>query len=214
MIKAVIFDLDGVLVDSEKFQYKAFCILFKNYKLKFGKNNFNWVGKTSIRNIEHILKKNKSKLNSQKLAKERERIYFRFIKNKLKLGKGVKTALKFLKDKGIKTGLASQSKKGHIYYVLSLLGLKNYFDIIVSSEEVKHAKPSPDIYLKACQKLNILPKETIAIEDSPIGVKSAMSAGLVCLALSTKYYNKKELKNAHFIIKNVALLEIKKFLRG
>ena len=204
--------MDGVLIDSEKYQCKAFYILFHNHRLKYNKKDFKWVGKTSKQNIEYILKENNSNLNINKLVKEREDIYFSIIKNKIKPRSGIITLLKFLRNKGIKIGLASQSKRKNILYVLSLLNLVKYFDSVVSSEDVKHSKPNPDIYLQSCKKLNVEARECIAIEDSPLGINSALSAGINCLALLTEYYNKKDLKKADFIFKKIGVDKIKNLI--
>lgn len=208
MIKAVIFDMDGVLIDSERYQYKSFEILFKKYKLNF--DDFDWIGKTAEQNIKDILNKNKSKLNINQLSKEKRTIYHKIIKSKIKTKKYAIPILKYLKKEKIKIGLASQSKIKNINFIFSLLKIKKYFDFIVSSEDVKSSKPHPEIYIKICKKLKVSPKESIVIEDSPIGIKSAISAGLTCAGLITEFYNKKKLKDADYLLNN--LMQIKKLI--
>jgi len=94
--------------------------------------------------------------------------------------------------------------------VLELLNIKNYFDTIVSGEDVKNGKPAPDIFLLTCQKLKVKPEECIAIEDSQNGVLSAKNGNLKCIAVPTSLTKHMDFSKADYIIDN--LIKIKNIL--
>lgn len=118
--------------------------------------------------------------------------------------------LKALKQQHIKVGLATSSRKEKVKLLLTKLDFLQYFEAIVSGEEVENSKPAPDIFLKAAERLNLLPNECIVVEDGPIGVAAAKAAKMKCIAITATHPAEK-LQQADIIIdtyRNTSLREV------
>jgi HAD superfamily hydrolase (TIGR01509 family) len=102
--------------------------------------------------------------------------------------------LETLRQHKIKVGLASMNSRVVIDALIDAKGLGEYFQTVITANEVKHAKPHPEIFLKCAQQLASLPTKCLVIEDSVFGVKAAKAAGMSCIAVTTGVYSKKELK--------------------
>lgn len=182
MIKAVVFDMDGVITDTEK--------LYRRYQLEQGKK-YDIPDDLMIKVCERIAGGNKvsNKAPFEEMV-GRGIDYYEFregvmngLDNHIKtygveLKPGVKEILKYLKDKGYLIGLATSTIKERAIKYLVDHDIYQYFDKLIFGNMVEHGKPAPDIYLKACEELGVQPAEAIAVEDSINGIKSAYAAGL------------------------------------
>lgn len=201
---AVIFDMDGVLIDSQPLHYdldirvlKACC-----YPAKLS----TVVPYTGIGNPERWpkykedlgLKEEPARLIE--MAEEAMRDLF--TNANLKPIKGIPELLDSIKAMGIPCGVASSSSYELIELVLGKIGLADRFNIIISGEDVSEGKPSPDIYLKAAEKIGMSPKRCIAIEDSPAGILAAKNAGCICIAYENPNTLGQDFTNATYVIKN------------
>jgi len=211
MIKAIIFDLDGVIVDSEPVHFKAHRKILKEFGISLTKEDYLEFG--VARGDEFLLKtmakKYKKKINVEEARRLKKKYYISLISTDLKLRKGIKRFLESV-DKKYKLALASSSKKEVIELVLKNFDLFQYFKTITSGGEVKKVKPAPDIYLKSIEKAGVLPMESLAIEDSETGVISAKKAGLRCVAFPGKFTRFQDFSKADVMIKNIA--ELNKFI--
>jgi len=181
IVKAVVFDMDGVLFDTERLCKESWNIIAR---------------KQNLENIDEILEKciGANKQSTIRIMKEaygedfpvlefmeacskmeKKRIKEKGIPIKL----GAKEILEYLKSEGCKIGLASSTRKERVLENLEMSGFQDYFQVIIGGDMVKHGKPDPEIYLCACKELSVLPKETYAIEDSPNGIRSAYHAGMM-----------------------------------
>ena len=186
MIQAVIFDMDGVIVDSEPYQFLAFQDLFQEYGVKLTRENFNGVGRTAKENIELLMKKWRIQGDLLQLSEKREEIYRRLIKNNVKPMKG---AIRLINRLGFscKLAVASSSIRKNIDFILTSLKLKGKFDAVVGGDEVKNGKPAPDIFIAAAAKLKVKPSACVVIEDAERGVAAAKAAKMFCIAVPNKY---------------------------
>ncbi len=104
-----------------------------------------------------------------------------------------------LAQAGMRLALASNSDRIHVDRVVDQLGIRGFFDLIVTGDQVPQGKPGPDIYLLAVSQLNVLPRECVALEDSQPGIESAKAAGLYCIAVPTLFTRHQDLSRADLI---------------
>ena len=177
MINNIIFDFDGVIVDSEVLASKAFSNYFNNLGFSFKEEDFySYAGMKTVEVIEKLsIKFNVTDI--QKFTDEIFKIISKLYSKELKLVNGVE---KYIKNSKKNHFIGSNSNKERIIEGLKIVGLSNIFpyDKIFSFDMVKKPKPHPDIYLKVINDNNLIINETIVLEDSGVGVKAAKSAGL------------------------------------
>ncbi len=184
---ALIWDMDGVIVDSAPFHFAAWQEVFSRRGAKFTHEDFiKLFGSRNDFIIRNVLGQDVSQEDIDSIAAEKEREFRSRIKGKAALLPGVSRLLNILKGK-LKMALATSAPPENIDLILGELNLKECFDCVVSGHEVAESKPSPGIYSLAAQKLGADPRNCIVIEDSPLGVKAALAAGMKCLAVSNSH---------------------------
>jgi len=220
VIKAVIFDMDGVIIDSEPLHYK----IFMNYtKSSFGltisdEEYDTFIGTTNKSIFSMLQKRHGVRGNLDTMVEEYEEQYLTFLMtaNSEKPIDGVDILVKNLHQCNMKLALASSSPKEHIKIILNMFKLDEFFAAAVSGQEVKAGKPAPDIFLRAAEFLGVLPKECLVFEDSRNGVSAAKKAGMKCIAYYNPHSGKQDLSQADKIISSFAevsndIESIKKF---
>lgn len=184
-IRAILFDMDGVLVEAKDWHYEAL-----NDALIYYTN-------TSISLEDHLSKfdglPTKVKLNmlgipekEQKLINEyKQNVTCNMFNERIKTNDVLVEMLSFFKFKGYKLAVCSNSIRKTVDIAMIKLGIAPYLDFWLSNEDVTNSKPAPDIYLKACFKLGILPEEALVLEDNKNGITAATTAG--CHVLEVKH---------------------------
>lgn len=178
--KAVVFDMDGVLFDTERICLKVWPEVTEEIGLSDG---YEVVTKciglnhndTKIVLTDYYGKDFPYDLFWEKLVSRLRKIYE---KEGVPMKKGVKELLVFLKEENYKIALASSSSRKTVETYLREAEITSFFQQIITGDMVEHSKPLPDIYLLACNQLDVLPEETFAIEDSSNGIRSAFAAGM------------------------------------
>ena len=185
----VIFDMDGVLVDSEKFICKAACLMFEEIGLRTNPADFlPFVGMGEDRYIGGVAEKYNFPIEIDAVKKRTYDIYLEIIQGALQSLDGVHQFVKKCKDTGKKIAVASSADRRKVMGNLKEIGLPpDYFDAIVVGEDVSHKKPAPDIFLLAANRLKLKPEECLVVEDAVSGVAAAKAAGSRCLALTTSF---------------------------
>jgi beta-phosphoglucomutase family hydrolase len=179
MIKAVLFDFDGVVVDSEKLHMKTFFDLFEKYGINVSQERWysEFAGTGSRHIIEVLSKELKVKEDINELVERRKHKYEERVQNReLELIPGVVEFLTLIKKKGIKTAVVSGSHRTNVQLALKMFKLEKYFDIIVSGDDLKERKPNPAPFLHAAKLLGVMPCECLGIEDSKAGSQAVVSA--------------------------------------
>lgn len=180
MGKTVIFDLDGVIFASEQ-------VVQQGWRYAAGKMQLGEIDQLFLQCVgtNHIFAENllQTQFGTQFSYEEFRRYTREFFRSYitqhgLPVKPGVRELMEYLKQNSYAIGLASSSTLQYILNGLRQAQLIDYFDVIVSGENLKRSKPEPDIYLMACEKMNVVPAEAYAIEDSYNGIRSASQAGM------------------------------------
>lgn len=195
----VIFDMDGVLVDSEEFICKAACQMFAEAGLTVRPEDFlPFVGTGENRYIGGVAEKYNVPIDIEAVKKRTYDIYLEIIKGALAPLGGVHEFIETCKSRGIKVSVASSADWRKVRGNLAEIDLPlERFDAVVAGEDVVHKKPAPDIFLLAAERLQLDPKDCLVVEDAVTGVAAAKAAGSRCLALTTSF-SKDELSGADY----------------
>lgn len=178
--EAVVFDMDGVIFDSERAVMNCWLELAHKYNIKdIEKPYFACVGTTMTRTREIMLETYGEDFPYDEYARESSLMYHeKYDGGKLPMKPGVMELLSYLKEKGKKIALASSTRRETVTNQLRWAGIIDYFDVIICGDMVARSKPAPDIFLKACQELGVSPENTYAIEDSYNGIRAAHAGQL------------------------------------
>lgn len=213
MIKTVIFDFDGVIVDSEQVVKSGWQYASEQMNLGPMEDLFLQCVGTNHLYMEQFLKKQFGNDFSYEEMRKYTRKYFREYTETygLPVKKGVRELMTYLKEQDYQIGLASSSTLGYIVDGLKNAGLIDFFKVIVSGETLKRGKPEPDIYLMACEKIGVKPEEAYAIEDSYNGIRSASRAGMKAIMVPDLLKPTDEMRTLSTVICK-DLLEVRDYL--
>jgi beta-phosphoglucomutase len=199
--EAVIFDLDGTLLDNNPYHLQS----WKKYLENMGRDmteeeyNANINGRTNRDVINYIHGDALNEENSLKYGLEKEALYREVYKPFIKPVNGLLAFLKILADKNVPLAIATSGIQPNIDFMFDHVPIKEYFKIIVNSSHIKKGKPDPEIYFKAASLLNVAPKNCLVFEDAVVGINSAKAAGMKVIAIATTH-PKEELNGADMII--------------
>jgi len=201
MIKAVIFDMDGVMVDSEYLWERAETILLSRRNIEYNDQYRDQIVGLNQNDSGKLLIETFSLNESiEEVISERIDILFELYDSQLKLNTGLINLLEKLKINNFLLAVASSSPKKVVRYVVDKFKLSNYFHAIISGDNAAEGKPHPEIYIKIAQELSTAPKSCVAIEDSINGLISAKEAGMYCIAVPDKRLSQNPFKKADIIL--------------
>ena len=177
MHQGAIFDMDGLLFDTEPIFDQAWRLVANQYHLQLDQSFFDRNRGTSGAVMKQALKEFFPELSPDWLVQGLFDHTAQLTSQNVPLKKGVCEILDFLKQRSVLMAIASSSPKSMILHHLEVSGIRDYFDVIVSGEEVKRGKPYPDIFLLAASQLNLLPEDCYVFEDGLPGVRAGVKAG-------------------------------------
>ncbi len=186
-IKACIFDLDGVIIDTAKYHFKAWSEIAENLGIQFDqKLNENLKGVGRMESLDYILSlANVTKSDEEKieLATTKNNNYLKLIANidRKELLNGVLSFLDDLKKNNFLIALGSSSKNAKL--ILDTVQLSPYFDAIIDGNDTTHSKPDPEVFIKGSVALGVSPKNIVVFEDAPKGVEAAKKGGFKCIGI-------------------------------
>jgi beta-phosphoglucomutase len=189
MIKGVLFDMDGVLVDSEEFICKAAIEMFREKGLRVKPVDFKpFVGMGENRYIGGVAEKHHLELDIVEAKNRTYQIYEAITKDRLKALPGAIEFVTLCQARGLRLALATSADRSKMEVNLKAIGLseKSFYSTI-NGLEVERKKPFPDIYTKVSVNLGLKPEECLVVEDAVNGIKAAKAAGCKCLAVTTSF---------------------------
>jgi HAD superfamily hydrolase (TIGR01509 family) len=202
-MEAVIFDMDGVIVDTEPLNDEHNKAHLKQLGADLGRKPFMSRPGLNSRMTWEILKAEyELEYEVEYLIRSSRQSYMEFLRNleEMPIVAGVTELIHQLHQNGYRVSLASSANPKRIELILQRLGLTNDFEVIVSGDDVKNGKPAPDCYLLAAKKLDVKPENCVVIEDATFGVRAAKSAGMKCLGFAGLPYSKEDLSEADTIV--------------
>lgn len=186
-MKGIIFDCDGVLVDSEPISCKAWIEALKQHQVQTDAVEMKqFIGNSAKKILNYFIKKTGLSL-TEAVLEDNHQIYLKLAKESLESMPKIERVLTHLNDRQIPYAVASSSTHERIAFSLSKTCLTQYFDIICSASEVLHAKPAPDLFLLAAERLGLNPEECIVIEDSLAGIQAAKAASMKVYAYASSH---------------------------
>lgn len=202
-MKAAIFDLDGVIVDTAKYHYLAWKRLAEELGFELTEiNNEKLKGVSRMRSLEILLEIGRFNFDDEKkltLSEKKNRWYVEYINNinETEILKGAREYIVQLRKQGIKIALGSASKNAGT--ILRNLKISDLFDAIVDGNLVTRAKPDPEIFLLCARKLGRTPEDCVVFEDSEAGIEAAQRAKMITVGIGESQY----LKNADVVVKGL-----------
>jgi beta-phosphoglucomutase family hydrolase len=206
----VIFDLDGVIADTGPIHYDSWAKMAKeDAGVEFTKEFFEQTfGQQSIPITRKLVGPDVDQETVVKWANLKEKYYREMVQDKIEPLPGVIELIKNLKKNKFKLAVGSSGPLKNVELLLNSLHIMRYFDAVITAEDVERGKPAPDVFLKAAEKLNLIPAHCIVIEDAPVGIKAAKRAGMKSIALTTTH-PENELKSADIVVNDLSLIGLK-----
>jgi len=199
-IRAVIFDMDGVIVDSESRHASAFFQVVE--EIGYGSNHgivfADYVGRTDRDVWEDFLARHRPPHQLDELLERKHAKMLEFLRRDQPLFPGMYELVEQL-SASYQLGLASGSERPLVEAVLDLRTLRRFFSVTISGSDIHRGKPAPDIFLRAAKELGVAPEHCVVIEDSKPGVAAGLAAGMTVIAI-TNTHSREELAHAHYVV--------------
>ncbi len=213
-IKAVVFDMDGIIFDSERLVIDCWKVVAEKYAIPDIEAACNeCLGVNGVETKEKFLKRYGRDFPYDAYKSEMSKIYHdNYDGGRLPMKIGVVELLEYIKECGLKVALASSTRSEVVTQQLKDAGILNYFQVIVGGDMVTRSKPQPDIFLKACEELGVAPQESFAIEDSYNGIRAAAAGHLRPLMVPDLMPPTSEMQNLSEGIFDT-LLDVKGYLK-
>jgi len=208
MLKAIIFDFDGTIIDTETAWYLAFRDSYQTYGVDLSVELYSGCIGTSLHTFnpyEYLNTHHNLGVDSEELRRTVRARHAELMK-KEKIRPGVCEYLEQAKEAGLKVGLASSSDREWVERHLRQLGIFEYFDCIRTANDVEKVKPDPSLYRKALEGLGATAEEAVAVEDSPNGMRAAAAAGIACVVTPNRITSLLEFEESQWRVENLGQL--------
>lgn len=183
-IEALIFDMDGVLIDSEPLHLLAYQQFLSEFDICFtAEDNHDFLGRKDLDCACALVEKHRLPLQPSHFVLQKEAILHELFKTQLTARPGVFDVLEQARSLSLKTAVASSATLPTIQLVVDILKIGDYFSSLTSGDEVAHGKPAPDVFLLAAERLGVKPERCLVIEDTQNGIRAAKQAGMLCVAI-------------------------------
>ena len=202
MVKAVIFDMDDLMIKSEALHFQAYKKVAEEFGIDFTREDYWRLWGLDKEMCERFVKEFKLKTSWEEVLLKKNAVY-RSTLHTIQPKKGLFELLKKLKAGQYLIAVASGSQLYEVDAVLNNLGIKHYFDEIISAETVENGKPSPEGFLLAAKRLHVLPEACLVLEDSPRGIQAARAAGMKCFAIPSEGVKESQVSDATKILSSL-----------
>lgn len=212
-MQAVIFDMDGVIFDSEAKGIECWKEVARRYGIQNIENTCYRCLGVNEKAVVQIFKATYGETFDFEFYSEKEREIFlsRYAGAKLPQKQGIKELLQWLKDNGIKTAVASSTNRETVKQELADGGLLDYFSVVIGGDMIERSKPAPDIFMEACRQLNVLPEDSFIIEDSYNGIRAAHAAGAKAIMVPDLLQPTEEIRELLYSVQD-SLVHVRKML--
>ena len=207
MIKSLLFDMDGILVNTEPIMARAVILALADQGLCLTEQEYydHWTKKG--KGILDFINEKRMTLDVKMYRSTRNNIYLEHLKINIPILEGVKETIPELSKK-FKLGLVSASNREFVHFILKSTDLEKYFLTIITSEDVEKEKPAPDGFLLAAENLLVQPNECVVIEDAEKGILAAKKAGMKAIAIPNKYTRDNDFSCADLILESIKSLTL------
>lgn len=205
-MKAVIFDRDGVILDTESINIDAAVIAFNAFGITIKEEEKQWIVGRDPDDYHKLFLK-KYTFSYEEFRKVQRKTYYE-LWHAVPLFDKATSLIKRLHGLKVPLALNTSAKRKSTEEVLRRAALENVFDVIVTSEDYKKRKPDPESYLLTAKKLKVLPGDCIVIEDSSIGVEAAKNAGMKCIAIPNQYTKNADFSKADLVVDSADKIDI------
>ena len=179
-LECVIFDLDGLLIDSESLQFEAYQVAFRYFDVEL--TLADWVEWHTVEaSARRWIERHQLDIDATELRDRKRVVYERLVDEQLSLKPGADYLVRHLADADVRLCVASGSRASSIRYTLQKFGLEEFFERFCSAQNETRSKPYPDVYLTAMREMSVTAEQVVAIEDSPTGLAAATAAGIRCV---------------------------------
>lgn len=210
MIRAVLYDMDGLMVDTEPIHFKAFRAYMRRFGVEMPESFMaSFVGYTEADNLNDLKREYGIEKPVQEMVAERRAVYLELIRTEPIIPfPGFWEASQEARRRGFKQAVVSSSIREQVKVILRRLfeahpeygNPESYFDAIVTGDDVTRHKPAPDIYLLAAERLGLPPADCLVLEDTPPGVAAAAEAGMIAIAVTNEYSRELEFPGARAVV--------------
>jgi len=214
-LKAVIFDMDGVIIDSEPIHTITKMQTFKHYDISFAETDCEkYMGQTTKSLFSALIKQQNRDISVSEMVAHKYKLYLDILDNDNSIQPidGILDLLRYLKQEAIPSAIGSSSGREIIDAVVKKFQLKSYFQSIISGADLPKSKPDPAVYLLTAERLGVAPTDCIVIEDTSSGVQAAKAAGMYCIAYQNKNSGCQDLQQADSIVPSIKSIDLSLYI--
>jgi HAD superfamily hydrolase (TIGR01509 family) len=205
VISAVIFDMDGLMIDSEPLAKEAWQVTARRYGYVIDEPMFTrMLGLREIECTAMVQRELGLPVAVDALRQQRSETFLAILPGRLKAMPGLYELLTKLKARGLRRALATSGERLYVATVMRELNLDGTFDAMVVAQDVTRGKPAPDVYLLTAQRLNLLPAQCLVLEDAPNGIAAAKAAGMLCVAVPNEFTRTLDLSAADVMMPSLS----------
>lgn len=214
-IKAVIFDMDGILIDTERISFNAFKEVLKGYNYEMSEEFYLTMIGRNVKSIKEVmLSEYGSSFPFDEIYEKKVKIAVETIdRDGVIIKPGVHELVDYLKDNNYRIAVATSTRKERAHYLLEQIGIKDKVDYIICGDQVVNSKPDPEIFLKAAKGIGIKPQNCMVIEDSDAGILAASRAGMTGINVPDMKKPDENMKKLAFKICS-SLLDVKTYMES